>query len=805
MKDDTAEASIISSQGSACWVAVLLVASLGGCAQTPVVDPTVAPATVARVNCPPSNPRCNVGDIDVGPVIDPDTDACPVPISVTLDATPSTILQGQSASVSWAINYPFACKPPKIALNGIPVAPQGSVMVSPMSNQPYAITLGAIPTAHMVVFVVLPSVVRIKGSTDEWRRLLIQAIGDPLAGFDHLPPGLRPGRTVLLWPDVDMDLTYYENLLISQGVTLTSEMLPPGLAPGVSAMLVDWALQQGPVARNAIRVGPRLYTRSRPKPLFHIQCNGENIFGDRVRISGFRIQGPHYNTEEGDDNLERGIMVTSCVGVDISNMEISGWSGQAIYVVDPVGSNQNFDDVKIHGNFLHHNQHRGGNGYGVVASAGAKISIERNLFDFNRHAISASGQDGTGYRARLNLVLKGGGFHDDYPVYGNYYTHQFDVHGTKYCNETLNIYPFGCGQAGDTFEIARNAFQYTSGNAIKVRGNPTVGAVVASNIFAHDGRGDAIVQNGNPGYGDNITNPIDVQGNNKYDIDTYGKYGVCDFDGDGRDDLFLATGASWWYASAGRREWRFLNDNSARLSEVGLGDFDGDGKCDVLAVHIPGFVISKGGTEPFTVMPGEHRNVPFSQLAFGDFNGDRIQDIFRRAPDGQWWAISPGVYPWTPLQSSSFPLSDLRFGDFDGNGITDVISISGGKWAVSWGARTTWKELNPTLSSSLANVFIGDIDGVKGDDIVRYVRSGPVSAKWEVSSGGAGPWVTLTSISYPNTIAMQYFNPSGRMTTFVGRFDIWQGADVLALEFTRGSRIFSKGHTDLAPYGLYAY
>ena len=43
------------------------------------------------------------------------------------------------------------------------------------------------------------------------------------------------------------------------------------------------------------------------------------------------------------------------------------------------------------------------------------------------------------------------------------------------------------------------------------------------------------------------------------------------------------------------------------------------------------------------------------------------------------------------------------------------------------------------------------------------------------------------------------------MKTFVGRFDIWQGADVLALEFTRGSRIFSKGHANLAPYGLYAY
>jgi hypothetical protein len=35
--------------------------------------------------------------------------------------------------------------------------------------------------------------------------------------------------------------------------------------------------------------------------------------------------------------------------------------------------------------------------------------------------------------------------------------------------------------------------------------------------------------------------------------------GVGDFDGDGADDLFLATGAAWYYSPAGRAEWRFLS------------------------------------------------------------------------------------------------------------------------------------------------------------------------------------------------------------------------------------------------------
>ena len=28
-----------------------------------------------------------------------------------------------------------------------------------------------------------------------------------------------------------------------------------------------------------------------------------------MRLSGFRIQGPHWGSEEGDDNLERGIFI----------------------------------------------------------------------------------------------------------------------------------------------------------------------------------------------------------------------------------------------------------------------------------------------------------------------------------------------------------------------------------------------------------------------------------------------------------------------------------------------------------------
>jgi len=291
-----------------------------------------------------------------------------------------------------------------------------------------------------------------------------------------------------------------------------------------------------------------------------------------VHISGFRLIGPDVDKPGGSDFLDRAIQINGCKNIEIANMELAGWSGQAVYIQDmgdKPAPNRLFEpsQVYIHDNFFHHNQQKtGGDGYGIEVKHGAYALIERNAFDFNRHAISAGGEDGTGYTARYNLVLKGGGYHkwdakSDY-IWGpdlidwsfldsvdvSWFTHQFDVHG-------MDGSLFGgdacCGQAGEKFEMSHNAFQYTRGNAIKVRGNPTIGATVTQNVFAHGSAGDAIKQNGNGGAGDNITNPIQKSGN-EFGIQTAGKYGVCDFDGDKKDDFFLATGASWWMMSAAK-------------------------------------------------------------------------------------------------------------------------------------------------------------------------------------------------------------------------------------------------------------
>lgn len=148
-----------------------------------------------------------------------------------------------------------------------------------------------------------------------------------------------------------------------------------------------------------------------------------------------------------------------------------------------------FDAVRVRDSFFHHNQHKpGAPGYGINVQEGAKALIERNVFDFHRHAIVAEGRSSTGYKAHHNLVLKGGGYHC-WDNWANpwcdidWQTHQFDVHGADTC------FPghLNCGDAGDRFDIRHNAFQYRSGPAIKIRGRPRIGAFIAGNVFPHEG------------------------------------------------------------------------------------------------------------------------------------------------------------------------------------------------------------------------------------------------------------------------------------------------------------------------------
>jgi hypothetical protein len=304
-------------------------------------------------------------------------------------------------------------------------------------------------------------------------------------------------------------------------------------------------------------------------------------------------------------------------------MDIFHWAGAGIDVFDNTAEaergrllNTNPTAVRIENSFIHSNRQYG-LGYGAAVSGGAYAFIAHNVFDVNRHAIAGdsvnkNNKDFSGYTARENLILSGGGLHckvvGHQPVFC-WRTHQIDMHGTE--DGKLGVdepAEHCCGIAGETILIERNTILYApdtvlpiDGHAIKIRGNPTDKAVVDGNVFKHKSRSDAIAQNGNSGFGDNITNPIDVRGNNIFGSDPSTELGRCDFVGDGQQDEFMATGVTWWARSPVTGQWRYLNTRPERFPDIELGDVNHDGKCDVFQRRPS--MWSNNGTGPWQPFP----------------------------------------------------------------------------------------------------------------------------------------------------------------------------------------------------------
>lgn len=550
----------------------LLVIVVGGFAAPAAAAPLagalnpVSPqiATAALGTCPLTNPGCNQG-APAGPLVaDPNPDAhCGKVTNATIVANPAKIPQGQSTTLSWTTTFEFWCTAPaNVTLNGQPVPAQGSISVAPMASQMYALNVGGVPKAHTIVEVELPPVVRIEGSSNAWRHLLWQALR-------------TPGTTVIVASHLEFDLTYMPEIPIGP----------------------DVVFRGGRTSRDP---GARFYTKARTPVLFR-------VVGDRVRITGLRIEGPEMGVSDADDP-SRGIMVNSAIDVEIDHNELSGWSMAAITVWDGenrMSSAVNPAAVRIHDNYIHHNQHHGGNGYGVDASYGAHVQIARNVFDWNRHAIASDGRPGSGYEAIANLVLPNGGLHYWIPFPGTWiHTHQFDMHGRDNCGvwSVVKESIWNCGPAGSLMLIRHNTFLYTAGTAIKLRGTPQsdpqgsampAGMYIGDNVFKAWYLLDTVV-NGSfvKGTVRQEESGLVIEPGNRTGLDGSTQLGSCDFDGDGVPERFMATGATWWISS-GTQPWRYLNTSKKWLNELQLGDFDADGYCDVA---VDGVVYSGGTT-----------------------------------------------------------------------------------------------------------------------------------------------------------------------------------------------------------------
>lgn len=474
------------------------------------------------------------------------------------------------------------------------------------------------------------------------------------------------------------------------------------------------------------------------------------IVGNNVRITNLRLRGPS-RSNDGDQEQSNAISVAEdrYKGAIIDHNDISDWTWRGVFVKSGEDTSACTDPTDPRGwpaftwvarNFIHHNRQQE-KGYGVNANSGAFPLIDGNVFTENRHAIAATEASAhTGYRAWHNLVLS------EAPLQRHtFYTHDFDVHGRASGGKG--------GRAGGYVDLYRNTFLGTNRHNFEIRGTPCNFVDVRNNVFLQERRDALSLDVGILGSGSVqwVVPPTPAQFDQPNPTEALG---VGDFDGDGVQDLFLATGSAWYYSPRGVAEWRFLYGHPDRLDTLLFGDFDGDGRTDVLGKNGRNLVASWGGASNWDRV--NETDAPMRDLAIGDFDASGRADIFHA--NGDAWFVAYDNGPFVEVNTSSFRVRQLRFGDFDGNGTTDVFGVGSRDWQVSYSATSGWDALRRRLTNTADSLHVADLDGNGIADVATLDTNGPLY-RWRVSRDGIGNWVTLMPPTFAPPAAIGAFSP----------------------------------------------
>jgi hypothetical protein len=510
------------------------------------------------------------------------------------------------------------------------------------------------------------------------------------------------------------------------------------------------------------------------------------VLGSNARITGLRIRGPsrdndcaHNPDASCNQHGVAGIITevaSETVKITIDHNDMSDWTRAAIDLYSFHGEDpricQELGDrphnVVIARNFVHDNRQAQNNlkdsdGYGIAAGWGSNPLVLGNTFSWNVHSVTSDGAPFSGYAVWDNLFLS------------SQISANVDMHGSGPSHDG------GIGGAGA--EVLRNTFLDTTHANFSIRGFPCSGAI---DLF-RDNVALLSLENSVQWSDLGQTAPPYLRIDSKFTVlqsfeDPY-KYslsnptrllGVGNFDGDDRTDLFLATGAAWYYAPSANAEWRLLSEKTDRINSLLFGDFDGDGVTDVFTQVGEDWLVSWGGRSPWQVLSNRHSDwsAPgtgngshsIADYFIGDFVGDKRSDVFY-ADGVNWYVSDGGVGPFQLWATSSFLVPDLAFGHFDQNHRedpkTDILGVVGNQWmGVFAREEHTWRLVRSEQSNTMNGFIVADFDNDGIDDLLRI--NGSVL---QTSRDAVGDWKQI--------------NDGASLPVAFGNFDDFPGADVL--------------------------
>lgn len=195
-----------------------------------------------------------------------------------------------------------------------------------------------------------------------------------------------------------------------------------------------------------------------------------------------------------------------------------------------------------------------------------------------------------------------------------------------------------------------------------------------------------------------------------------------DFDGDGRTDVLAVHGPDIEVSWAGVSSWQTINLTAWPLSDLAVGDFDGDGRSDLLlATGAQWFFASAG--QNWQLWAGPHTDT-IPSLRFGHFTDNTRTQILRVQNQGgtQRWQVTVwGMTSWTDLPGEApvDSVTNLVAGDFDGQGYTQLARSTPSWQYTSPGRGSSWSSLGKS-SSSIQTSPIGNFLGGAQDGVITW-------------------------------------------------------------------------------------